>query len=188
MHLENGAKEITEIQGKKDVRQEFSAEALAKFDQILEDDKIEKTDNAEADLEKVLSQYFKDIKEKSECPDTFSDRPFEAYNLKKITPEENAVMREEFADKKEMLKRSWEETNGREWPKYGHDVYSANGNLIRKEGSDYDAHHIQPLGMGGKNESANITPLDAQVHYDKQGVHAADSPYSRLNEMLGGID
>ena len=62
MHLENGAKEITEIQGKKDVRQEFSAEALAKFDQILEDDKIEKTDNAEADLEKVLSQYFKDIK------------------------------------------------------------------------------------------------------------------------------
>lgn len=42
--------------------------------------------------------------------------------------------------------------------------------------------------MGGKNESANITPLDAQVHYDKQGVHAADSPYSRLNEMLGGID
>ena len=32
---------------------------------------------------------------------------------------------------------------------------------------------IQPLGMGGKNESANITPLDAQVHYDKQGVHAA---------------
>mgnify|MGYP000696452923 len=56
MHLENGAKEITEIQGKKDVRQEFSAEALAKFDQILEDDKIEKTDNAEADLEKVLSQ------------------------------------------------------------------------------------------------------------------------------------
>lgn len=42
MHLENGAKEITEIQGKKDVRQEFSAEALAKFDQILEDDKIEK--------------------------------------------------------------------------------------------------------------------------------------------------
>lgn len=188
MHLENGAKEITEIQGKKDVRQEFSAEALAKFDQILEDDKIEKTDNAEADLEKVLSQYFKDIKEKSECPDTFSDRPFEACDLKKITPEENAVMREEFADKKEMLKRRWEKTNGREWPKYGHDVYSANGNLIRKEGSDYDAHHIQPLGMGGKNESANITPLDAQVHYDKQGVHAADSPYSRLNEMLGGID
>ena len=60
--------------------------------------------------------------------------------------------------------------------------------MIRKAGSDYDAHHIQPLGMGGKNEVRNITPLNAEVHYDKQGIHAADSPYSRLDQMLGGMD
>ena len=189
MYMENGIKEVREIEGTKDGKQEFSPKALAKFDQILEDDKIGiNLDDPEKDIEKVLDAYFKDMKEKSECSDTFSDKPFEACDLKKITPEENALMREEFADKKEMLKRNWEEVNGREWPKYEQDVYSANGNLIRKAGSDYDAHHIQPLGMGGKNEASNITPLNAQVHYDKQGVHAADSPYSTLNRMLGGMD
>ncbi len=223
MYMENGIKEVREIEGTKDGKQEFSPKALAKFDQILEDDKIGihnvikqetpesdkdecerknvklseksetvekdlKSDDPEKDLEKVLDAYFKDMKEKSECSDTFSDKPFDVRDLKKITPEENALMREEFADKKEMLKRNWEEVNGREWPQYEQDVYSANGNLIRKAGSDYDAHHIQPLGMGGKNEASNITPLNAQVHYDKQGVHAADSPYSTLNRMLGGMD
>ena len=56
--------------------------------------------------------------------------------------------------------------------------------MIRKAGGDYDAHHIQPLGMGGKNEASNITPLHANEHYDKQGVHAPDSPYSKLDKML----
>ena len=42
--------------------------------------------------------------------------------------------------------------------------------------------------MGGKNEASNITPLHAEVHYDKQGVHALDSPYSKLDQMLGGMD
>ena len=62
----------------------------------------------------------------------------------------------------------------------------SNGKLIRKAGSDYDAHHIQPLGMGGKNEVKNITPLNAEVHYDKQGVHSPDSPYTKMDKMLGG--
>ena len=62
--------------------------------------------------------------------------------------------------------------------------YSSNGKMIRKAGGDYDAHHIQPLGMNGKNEASNITPLHANEHYDKQGVHAPDSPYSKLDKML----
>lgn len=42
-------------------------------------------------------------------------------------------------------------------------------------------HHIQPLSMGGKNEVGNITPMHASEHYDKQGVHAPDSPFSKLD-------
>ena len=144
------------------------------------------SDDPEEDLEQVLEDYFQDLKDKSECPETIPDRPFDKSDLKKRTPEENAEMREEFDDKKAQLKKEWEEANGRPWPKYDHDVYSANGKLIRKAGSDYDAHHIQPLGMGGKNEASNITPLNAEVHYDKQGVHAPDSPYSKMDQMLGG--
>ena len=145
-------------------------------------------DNVEDDIEKTLNEYFDDLKSKSECPDTIPDKPFDKSDLNKISPEENALMRDEVDDKKAQLKREWEEANGRPWPKYDHDVYSSNGKLIRKAGSDYDAHHIQPLGMGGKNEAKNITPLNAEVHYDKQGVHAPDSPYSKLDKMLGGME
>lgn len=146
----------------------------------------EETDDAEKDLEQTLNQYFEDLKDKSECPETIPDRPFEASDLEKLSPEEVAKRREEFDDVKADLKKQWEEEHGRPWPKYEHDVYSANGKLIRKAGSDYDAHHIQPLGMGGKNEAKNITPLNAEVHYDKQGVHSPDSPYTKMDKMLGG--
>lgn len=140
------------------------------------------------EIEKIVEDYSEDIKRNSEYPETIPDKPFDARNLRKLTPEETAEKREEFNDKREQLKREWEEQNGRPWPKYEHDIYSANGKLIRKAGSDYDAHHIQPLGLGGKNEASNITPLNAEVHYDKQGVHSPDSPYSKLDQQLGGID
>lgn len=148
----------------------------------------DETDNEEKNIEKLLEEYFKDLKDKSECPETILDNPFDFSELKKRTPEENSELREEFSEIKAQLKREWEETNGRPWPKYENDVYSVNGKLIREAGSDYDAHHVQPLSMGGKNDAKNITPLNAEVHYDKQGVHAPDSPYSKLDKMLGGME
>lgn len=157
-------------------------------DDIEEDGESEEDGEVEDDLESTLDKYFEDLREKSECPETIEDRPFNVDDLEKQPPEKTAEMRDEFDDLKASLKKQWEEIYGRPWPKYDHDIYSSNGKLIRKAGSDYDAHHIQPLGMGGKNEVTNITPLNAEVHYDKQGVHAPDSPYSRLDKMLGGVD
>lgn len=141
----------------------------------------------EETLKENMDDYFRDLFDKSECKDTLSKKPFDISDLKKLTPEENAKMREQFSELKSLLKKQWEEQNGRPWPTYDHDIYSANGKLIRKQGMDYDAHHVQPLGLGGKNEVGNITPLNAEVHYDKQGIHAPDSPYSKMDKMLGGI-
>ena len=143
----------------------------------------------EKELEEVVSKYIDDLKSKSECPDTIPNELFKASELKKISPEENAEKRKEFQkpEVKFKLKREWEQQNGRPWPRYERDIYSANGKLIRKAGMEYDVHHIQPLGMGGKNEVSNITPLSAEVHYDKQGVHSPESQYSKLNKMLGGM-
>ena len=183
-----------ESDGFKEIKPEgniLPEDARSLFDSLFEklgEMETGEMDNPEEDLEKVLQDYFRDLKEKSECPDTIPDKPFQVSDLKKRTPEENAKMREEFSDNKARLKHEWEEMNGRPWPKYEHDVYSANDKLIRKAGSDYDAHHIRPLGMGGMNEAGNITPLNAEVHYDKQGVHATDSPYSKLDRMLGGVE
>lgn len=185
------AENFKEIKPEENISPEEAKDFLdGLFGEIGEEDTTESNekDNAEEDIEKILEDYFKDLKDKSEYPDTIPDKPFDASDLKKRTPEENSEMRDEFDDKKTQLKREWEEANGRPWPKYEHDVYSSNGKLIRKAGSDYDAHHIQPLGMGGKNEASNITPLNAENHYDKQGVHSPDSPYNKLDQMLGGID
>ena len=143
-------------------------------------------DVEDVDLSELLEAYFNDLKARSEFPESLTGNEFDVSDLRKLSPEENAEMREEFDDLKPELKRQWEIENGRLWPKYETDVYSASGKLIRK-GSDYDAHHIQPLGLGGKNEASNITPLHAEVHYDKQGVHAPNSPYSQLDKALGGI-
>ena len=140
----------------------------------------------EQNLDGLVKDYFDDIRNRSECPDTLSKTPFKASELRLRTPEENAKMHEEFDDLKRDMKKQWEKENNRAWPKYDHDVYSSNGKLIRKKGDDYDAHHIKPLGMGGENVASNITPLSAEVHYDKQGVHSPDSPYSRINKVLGG--
>lgn len=140
------------------------------------------------ELSELHKAYMDDLKRKSDCPKTLENAGFDISEMRKLSPEETAHMREEFDDCKAELKKRWEELNGRPWPKYEKDVYSASGKLIRKAGSDYDAHHIHPLCLGGKNEAKNITPLHAEVHYDKQGVHAPDSPYSKMEKLLGGVD
>lgn len=136
--------------------------------------------------ESVINDYVKDMKKRSNCPNTFKDRPFNVSELKKLSPEEKAARRTEFAEKKAGLKKQWEVEHGQPWPKYTGDVYSSNGKRIRKAGGDYDAHHVQPLSMNGKNEVSNITPLHASEHYDRQGIHEPDSPYGKLDRMLKG--
>lgn len=157
------------------------AKGMRQFDarkqETVKPDKVES-------LDKLVGDYFKDIKEKSESPDTIPDRPFEASDLKSLSPKENKEMRHEFNMNKADLIKAWEQKNDREWPTYTHDIKDVNGNIIRKAGDRYDCHHIQPLSMGGKNEVANITPLSADVHYDHQGVHAKESPFSKINDQL----
>ena len=138
------------------------------------------------DIEKTCQAYIQDIKEKSECADTISDKPFSISELHEVSHDENAELRTEFSSKKAQLIREWEQNTGREWPKYKEDVVNENGIVIRKEGQPYDAHHILPLCIGGKNEASNITPLHADVHYDSKGVHALGSPFDRLKNMVGG--
>ena len=93
-------------------------------------------------------------------------------------------MRIEFNVEKEKLIAEWEKVNGREWPVYEKDIYNEYGEIVKKKGWKYDAHHIQPLSMGGRNEASNITPLRYDIHNDHKGVHAPDSPYDKLEKML----
>ena len=149
------------------------------FDEAQDD--VERTiDDKSAEIEADKRAYVEDIKSRSPCPETIDEDAICETDFKRISPEENAEKRLEFEEKRGDLIKEWERINGREWPRYEKDVYSENGHLIRKAGMRYDAHHIKPLCMGGENTAENLTPLHAEDHYDHQGVHSSDSPYSKL--------
>ena len=84
--------------------------------------------------------------------------------IEPISPEENRKKRIEFANNKNSFIKKWERENGKEWPRYSEDLIDEKGNVIRKKGDLYDAHHIIELKYGGLNESWNITPISADKH------------------------
>lgn len=137
------------------------------------------------EIQQLKRDYINDVINKSEVPETIDAEKISEAEFKKCSPEETAQKREEFNQLKNELIEQWEKENGREWPTYDNDVYSSNGYLIRRAGDKYDAHHIHPLSMGGKNEVSNITPLHAECHYDRQGVHSPTSAYSKLEKTIG---
>ena len=98
-------------------------------------------------------------------------------------PEKVADKREEFDENKAKLRKEWEELNHQEWPKYKEDVVNDDGKVIRKAGDNYDAHHIQPLQLGGENVASNITPLDVNSHRE---VHSSTGSCKRLVENVKG--
>ena len=136
--------------------------------------------------EKLKSAYVDDIRSKSEHPETIDKGKTLSAEYHKCSPAEIREKREIFRQTKGELRNQWEKLHGISWPRYEKDVYDDNGNLIRRKGDRYDAHHIQPLELGGKNEASNITPLRADVHYDHKGIHSTNSPLSKLRDRLGG--
>lgn len=139
--------------------------------------------NELAELERVKTEYADDLISRSEVPETLDKNEIVKADFEKVSSDQCKIMRDEFNQKKADLISQWEEKFGMEWPKYSEDV-NFKGKTIREAGNNYDAHHIQPLTHGGKNEAANITPLHALEHCDHQGLHAVNSPYSRMETLL----
>lgn len=189
----NKPKDVTEVESRK-----FENCPLAKqLDNVAEKSTETNYDaplakeyknNIEKDIENLSKEYLADLKRNSECPNTIPNEPFNSCDLKKRSPEETKALRQEFNRDKEKLISEWEKVNGREWPTYKNDVYNEYGELVRKAGWKYDAHHIQPLSIGGENESRNITPLRYEIHSDHKGIHEVGSPYDKLVKKLKEAD
>ena len=150
------------------------------FNQL--DDVAENITTEAKEFNDLKNEYFNDLKSRSKYPDTINDS-IKENDWKKITTEETGEMREEFGISKNRLISDWELQNNKKWPTYEEDIYSQNGNLIRRAGDKYDAHHIQPLTYDGKNIVENITPLHALEHFDKQGVHSPNSPFGKMKKL-----
>lgn len=92
--------------------------------------------------------------------------------------------RSEFNQNKSQHIADWEAKHNQPWPRYGDDVYSDNGRLLRSAGDRYDAHHKQPLSMGGENSANNLTPLHVNDHFDHKGVHRPDGALNTIKSHL----
>lgn len=141
-------------------------------------------------ISRVRNSYLDDVVNRSSFKDTIDVSKLKKRPWKRISPEKNQIMREQFsnAEFKEKLIKDWEKIHHREWPTYPEDVYlPGKTNPYRLAGQRYDAHHIQPLGMNGKNVAGNLTPVHALEHADKMGIHSLGSPYDKLNTTLGAM-
>lgn len=137
------------------------------------------------DINIAKERYIEDLKSKCEYPEGISKEQLANQKLEIQSPEKVAEKREEFDDNKASLRKEWEEKNGREWPKYQNDVYNKNGIKIRKAGDNYDAHHVVPLQLGGKNEASNITPIDLSKHTE---IHSKDGSCTNLVNAVKGVE
>lgn len=142
-----------------------------------------KQDVHNKDISELAKEYIDDLKSKSDCPDTIPSDAIDPAKLELQPPEKVADKREEFDENKAKLRKEWEELNHQEWPKYKEDVVNDDGKVIRKAGDNYDAHHIQPLQLGGENVASNITPLEVNSHRE---VHSSTGSCKRLVENVKG--
>lgn len=154
------------------------------------DHRLKDDGNEGKDVDKLVKEYEDDIKNNSEFKDTLSNVDLDPKDFEKVPAEKVKELRSEFNKNKDKIIAQWEKDNGKSWPTYEKDVtlVTKTGEVvtIHKAGERYDAHHIHPLSMGGKNEAKNITPMHADVHGDHRGVHAKDGAYGKLEAALGG--
>lgn len=140
------------------------------------------------EVKECKKEYVEDLVSRSEVPKTLDQEKLLENEYRRIAPEENASMRTEFAQSRMELRKEWERNTGLEWPRYKENVYLPGKDTpYRRAGDAYDAHHIQPLGLGGKNDARNLTPIHALDHADKMGIHASGSPYDKLEKMTGAV-
>ena len=163
-----------------DQAEQATTETQEKYESNSENNK---QDIQKKDVSELVQDYIDDLKSKSECPETIPTDAIDSDKLEVQTPEKVAEKREEFDDNKAKLRKEWEELNHQEWPKYKEDVVNDEGKIIRKAGDNYDAHHIQPLQLGGENVASNITPLDVNSHRE---VHSSTGSCKVLVDNVKG--
>ena len=73
--------------------------------------KIDTQDVQSKDIVQIVKDYIQDLKSKSDYPDTISDDAIDTSDLEVQPPDKVADKREEFVDKKDQLRKEWEELN-----------------------------------------------------------------------------
>ncbi|QEO63997.1 transposase [Bacillus altitudinis] len=101
-------------------------------------------------------------------------------NYEKLTPKETAKHRSKFTSSlKDKLIAEWEEKTKQKWPRYTEEVLDKNGEVARRVGQPYDAHHIIENNFGGAHEWWNIHPAKYPNEH-QSGIHGKGAPSGKL--------
>lgn len=92
----------------------------------------------------------------------------------KLDPEKSKLHRKLFDNAKDRLIDEWEKNTGDKWPVYTEDVLNDAGEVIRKAGQRFDAHHLIESSFGGPNAWWNLHPAAFPSEH-QGGIHAVDS-------------
>ena len=98
---------------------------------------------------------------------------------KKLSPAETAKKRITFRKLKNKLIKQWEQETGKKWPTYTENVLDKNGEIYRKIGDKYDAHHVIENTHGGPDEWWNIHPAKSPSQH-QGGIHGKGAPSKSL--------
>jgi predicted ribonuclease toxin of YeeF-YezG toxin-antitoxin module len=109
------------------------------------------------------------------------DKAINENDFFKLSPQETAERRQEFNKVRNTLIAEWEKNNGEKWPTYDSDVLGDVGNVIRRAGHRYDAHHLIEVSVKGPNEWWNIHPAKFPDEH-QGGIHA---PKSHTTKTFG---
>lgn len=92
----------------------------------------------------------------------------------KLDSEKSKLHRKLFDNAKDKLIDEWEKNTGDKWPVYAQDVLNDAGEVIRKAGQRYDAHHLIESSFGGSNAWWNLHPAAFPSEH-QAGIHATNS-------------
>ena len=97
----------------------------------------------------------------------------------KLNPEKAKLHRKLFDNARDKLIDEWEIRTVDKWPVYAHDILNDAGEVIRKEGQRFDAHHLIESSYGGPNAWWNLFPA-AFPDEHQGGIHAINSYASKI--------
>ena len=92
----------------------------------------------------------------------------------KLDPEKAKLHKKLFDNARDKLIEEWEKNTGDKWPVYVNDVLNDAGEVIRKAGQRFDAHHLIESSFGGPNAWWNLHPAAFPKEH-QLGIHGVNS-------------
>lgn len=169
--VEKAAKEAIEVGVEKTAKETTEAYIKKAEKTVLEvGDKIDKT---------RFSEYIQEVQKitNREIPSQqkeLIDKALRENEFTKLSKEAREVAAREFKNSRASLIQKWEQMTGSTWPRYAEDVFNEAGDVIRRAGQPFDAHHIIELSTGGPNEWWNLHPARFPSEH-QNGIHAAEN-------------